>query len=81
MASLLNLKTLDLRGNGFLCDCNMAWFRSFVDQTVIQLVGLENYTCGYPHDWENRLFLEFQPRVLQCLTWWEWLIFGLIPGR
>ena len=60
------LQELNLTGNRFVCNCDLLWFREWIDNTSVVLPGKESYMCHGPDEWRGKLFLEFTKDTSNC---------------
>ena len=63
---LNNLQELNLKGNPFICNCDLLWFREWIDSTSVALPDKESYTCHGPEEWRGKLVLEFTKDTINC---------------
>uniref|UniRef100_A0A4X2KWQ0 Polycystin 1, transient receptor potential channel interacting n=1 Tax=Vombatus ursinus TaxID=29139 RepID=A0A4X2KWQ0_VOMUR len=47
-ANLFNLSEISLSLNPFICDCNLSWFPSWVDEQKVSVVKLRETRCAQP---------------------------------
>ncbi|XP_022342396.2 uncharacterized protein LOC111136087 [Crassostrea virginica] len=62
-----NFQTLNLTHNPFACNCDLRWFRDWVNQTKINIANVESYTCNSPDAWKGRPFLSFDRTKINCV--------------
>ena len=75
---LTNLKYLNLTGSPFTCNCDLRWFRDWINQTKIVLSNNASYTCNGPRNWKGRPLLEFSRRKINCTFFSKYAIIGLV---
>ena len=63
---LNNLQELNLTGNQFICNCDLLWFRDWIDSTSIVLPGKDSYTCHGPQEWQGKPLLDFTKDKSNC---------------
>ncbi|XP_070556285.1 toll-like receptor 13 [Ptychodera flava] len=64
---LSRLKKLDLSGNPLKCNCDMQWFRKWIDMKTVMLTSFpNNYTCELLTDHTNINLIDFNPDMLDC---------------
>lgn len=70
------MQSLNLTGNPFVCNCDMRWFRDWVNKTRIVLTNNATYRCNGPTDWAGRRFLSFDRTKINCVffTWYDIVI-------
>ncbi|XP_072298984.1 toll-like receptor 13 [Eucyclogobius newberryi] len=64
--SVPSLSVLDLKFNGFMCDCDNSWFVEWIiknDQT--EVVDAHSYTCSYPPQTKDKKLLDL--KVQSCI--------------
>ena len=61
-----NLQELNLKGNPFICNCDLLWFREWIDSTSVALPDKESYTCHGPDEWRGKPVLEFTKEKINC---------------
>ena len=61
-----NLQELNLKGNPFICNCKLLWFREWIDSTSVALPDKESYTCHGPEEWRGKPVLEFTKEKINC---------------
>ena len=75
---LNNLKYLNLTGSPFACNCDLRWFRDWINQTKTVLSNNASYTCNGPKEWKGRPLLEFSRRKINCTFFSKYAIIGLV---
>ncbi|KAH3792755.1 insulin-like growth factor-binding protein complex acid labile subunit isoform X2 [Dreissena polymorpha] len=67
-----SLRSMNLTGNPFMCDCDLRWFRDWIDHTSVQLTNNLTYTCNGPAAWKNQPLMSFSRQKINCFvfTWW-----------
>ena len=63
---LKNLYYLYLNYNPFMCDCELLWFREWIDQTKISLPSKQSFRCFGPKEWNGKSLLEFDKNKINC---------------
>ncbi|WAR11558.1 TLR4-like protein [Mya arenaria] len=65
------LRYLNLSGNPFMCDCELRWFRDWIDNTPVLLTSNATYTCHGPDQWSGVELLSFSRKEINCwlFTW------------
>lgn len=54
------LKTINLGSNPYICNCNLIWFITWLNNTNIVIKGYpENYYCVMPESWKGKLLNTF----------------------
>ena len=66
LQNLNDLQQLYLKGNPFICNCDLLWFRDWIDRTSINLPDKESYTCHGPEAWRDKSLLEFTKDKINC---------------
>ncbi|XP_071950839.1 toll-like receptor 2 [Antedon mediterranea] len=63
--SLNNLQILNVAYNKFLCDCELVWFRNWIQATNVTIEKLNNTECN---DDKNRYkeLVDFDPTSIEC---------------
>ncbi|KAK7913160.1 hypothetical protein WMY93_013371 [Mugilogobius chulae] len=62
-----SLTRLDLRENGFTCDCDNSWFVQWIKNiTRTQVIGAQDFKCSYPSQRRGSKLLELD--VQSCLV-------------
>ena len=64
--NLNNLKELNLTDNKFMCNCDLLWFRDWIDHTTVVLPHKESYLCDGPEGWKGKPLLEFTKDKINC---------------
>ncbi|XP_072321751.1 uncharacterized protein [Eucyclogobius newberryi] len=65
--SVPSLRTLDLKENGFTCDCDNSWFVPWIqNNNQTQVVGAHGFTCNYPSQRRGSKLLDLN--VQSCLV-------------
>ena len=80
LTDLGNLKYLDLTGSPFSCDCNLRWFRDWINKTTTTLINVGGYTCNSPNDWKGIRVLEFDGSKINCFFLTTSAIVGIAVG-
>ena len=63
---LNNVEEIRLNNNPFVCNCDLLWFREWMDRTSIQLPYKHSYKCHGPEDWQGKLLTEFTKDKISC---------------
>ena len=66
IGNLGNLAEMYLIDNPFVCNCDLLWFRGWLDSTMVSLPGKESYKCASPEQWRGKHFLEFTKDKINC---------------
>ena len=76
LKDLSALKSLNLTGNPFDCNCDLRWFRDWMNSTSVDLANSATYRCNGPNDWQGKKLLTFDRTKIVCwkLKWWYILI-------
>ena len=77
---LNNLKFLDLTESPFLCNCDLRWFRDWINQTTTVLKNDGLYTCNGPSKWKGTHLLEFDRSKITCWFFTTYAIVGVALG-
>ncbi|WAR30663.1 TLR3-like protein [Mya arenaria] len=79
---LQSLKYLNLSGNPFMCNCDLRWFRDWINNTSVLLPSNASYICYGPDQWKNVPLLSFSRKKINCFrfTWWMILSFCLFAA-
>ena len=64
--NLNNAKEISLKNNPFVCNCDLLWFREWMDRTSVQLPYKHSYKCHGPEDWQGKLLTEFTKDKISC---------------
>ena len=75
-----NLMFLNLTGSPFMCNCDLRWFRDWVNQTSTVITNIKDYTCNGPSDWKGRPLLEFSRNKINCLFFTKYAIIGAVAA-
>ena len=75
---LNNLNYLNLSGSPFMCNCDLRWFRDWINQTKTVLTNNASYTCNGPNEWKGRPLLEFSRNKINCLFFTKYAIIGAV---
>ncbi|XP_033096281.1 toll-like receptor 13 [Anneissia japonica] len=67
LQKLKNLKKLDVQSNPFLCNCDLVWFRHWVNNTNVTIPNLDALKCRGNANITIHL-LEFDADSLHCLS-------------
>ena len=78
----MNLKVLNLTDNKFICNCQLLWFRDWIDRTTVDLPGEESYMCDGSERWKGKPLLEFTRDKIDCSSQYisKYAIGGIIVG-
>ena len=57
---------MNLKGNPFTCNCDLLWFREWIDSTSVALPDKESFTCNGPEEWRGKPLLEFTKDKINC---------------
>ncbi|XP_061170221.1 toll-like receptor 4 [Saccostrea echinata] len=61
------VENIGLRGNPFLCTCDLIWFRRWIQTNSSKLLGWPNdYTCNLPQEWIGKNLADFQLSYSFC---------------
>ena len=63
---LNNLKELHMKGNPFICSCDLLWFREWIDSTSVALPDKESFMCHGPEEWRGKPLSEFNKDKINC---------------
>ena len=66
LCNLNNLKEVNLTDNKFMCNCDLLWFRDWIDHTTVVLPDKESYMCDGPGGWKGKPLLEFTKDKITC---------------
>ena len=75
---LSNLNCLNLTGSPFMCNCDLRWFRDWVNQTNTVITNVGSYTCNGPSEWKGKPLLEFSRSKINCLFFTKYAIIGAV---
>ena len=75
---LNNLKYLNLTGSPFTCNCDLRWFRDWINQTKTVLSNNASYTCNGPKEWKGRPLLEFSRKKINCIFFSKYTIIASV---
>lgn len=63
----IRINQMSLKGNPFLCNCDLVWFRKWVDSNPNRLLGWpDDYICNLPQEWKGKNFADFHLSYLFC---------------
>ncbi|XP_033095981.1 toll-like receptor 13 [Anneissia japonica] len=65
LQNLSQLQRLNVAYNRFSCDCNLVWFRNWINKTNVTLDEFIHMQCYREHGKSEKL-LDFDPDTLQC---------------
>ncbi|XP_033120139.1 protein slit-like [Anneissia japonica] len=65
LQNLSQLQRLNVAYNRFSCDCNLVWFRNWINKTNVTLDKFVHMQCYRKHGKSEKL-LDFDPDTLQC---------------
>nr|XP_006814081.1 PREDICTED: toll-like receptor 13-like [Saccoglossus kowalevskii] len=67
---LPSLKTLDVSSNSLKCNCDLVWFRMWIETDAnVNLIDYGTYTCTSPTNNSKLIHLkDFNPNRLQCTS-------------
>nr|UTM63721.1 Toll-like receptor [Ruditapes philippinarum] len=76
LKDLSTLKSLNLTGNPFSCNCDLRWFRDWINSTTVDLAKNDTYRCYSPDDWQGKKLLSFNRNKINCIIikWWYIMI-------
>ena len=63
---LNNLKELNLKDNQFICNCDLLWFREWIDSTSVALPDKESFMCHGPEEWRGKPLSELTKYKINC---------------
>ena len=63
---LYNLKYMNLNDNPFTCNCDLLWFREWLDHTSVDMAEKINYKCNGPKQWSGKKLLDFDRSKITC---------------
>ena len=66
----------ELKGNPFICNCDLLWFREWMDSTYVAFSGKDSYTCHGPEEWRGKPLLEFTKDKIDCTFFSKYAIVG-----
>lgn len=71
-----SMKSLNLTGNPFACNCDLRWFRDWMNRTSVELANNASYRCNGPNTWSGKPLLSFDKTKINCffIKWWYILI-------
>ena len=49
-----------------ICNCDLLWFREWIDSTTVALPYKQFYTCHGPEEWRGKPVLEFSKEKINC---------------
>lgn len=75
---LQNVKMLNLSLNPFACTCDLRWFRSWLNNTMVTVANKTTYTCNSPPEWANKLLLTFGADKINCIDYTWYYVGGAI---
>ncbi|XP_061170220.1 toll-like receptor 2 [Saccostrea echinata] len=62
-----HIEQIGLKGNPFLCTCNLVWFRGWIQHHSHQLLGWpKEYVCNLPQEWKGRNLADFHLSFQFC---------------
>ncbi|XP_033117027.1 toll-like receptor 13 [Anneissia japonica] len=64
--NLNQLQILYVSYNKFSCDCNLVWFRNWIDKTNVTLEDIGDTKCTYGQRKVYIKLLDFDPDTIQC---------------
>ena len=65
---LNNLNELHLNGNPFICNCDLLWFRKWIDSTSVRMPDKKFYSCHGPDKWRDKSLIDFTEEKINCTT-------------
>ena len=68
LQDLNGLKYLYLNGNPFSCNCDLLWFREWIDTTSKVLPNKKSYKCHGPKKWLEKPLMQFGRSKINCET-------------
>ena len=80
MQHLYNLKEINLRDNPFVCNCDLLWFRGWIDITTVHLTKKKSFRCYSPEEWRGKPLLEFSKDKIQCTFFSKYVIVGSVSA-
>ena len=80
LQDLENLRYLNLTGSPFSCNCDLRWFRDWINQTKTVVSNNASYTCNGPKEWSGKPLLEFSRNKINCLFFSKYAIIGAVLG-
>ena len=80
LQDLENLKYLNLTGSPFSCNCDLRWFRDWINTTKTEISNNASYTCNGPEAWSGKPLLEFSRKKIDCLFFSKYAIIGAVLG-
>ena len=68
---LESLQYLNMTGSPFLCNCDLRWFRDWINTRKTKVSNNASYTCYGPNDWRSKPLLEFSRKKIDCLFFFK----------
>nr|XP_034302016.1 toll-like receptor 1 [Crassostrea gigas] len=63
----IKIKQMSLKGNPFICTCDLVFFRKWIENNAERLLGWPNdYTCNLPQEWKGKNLADFHLSYLSC---------------
>lgn len=77
---LSSMKFMNLTNNPFACNCDLRWFRDWINKTSVNLTDKVFYTCTGPKNWEGVPLLSFNRSKINCLLFPLKIVIGCSVG-
>ena len=77
------LETLYISNNPFSCDCDLRWFKNWLDNTETHVADLKRSKCSSPPSMRGTYLKDFNPERLNCdhrLPLYAWVLIGVATG-
>nr|XP_011444469.1 toll-like receptor 1 [Crassostrea gigas] len=63
----IKIEQISLKGNPFLCTCDIVFFRKWIETNSKRLLGWpNNYTCNLPQEWKGKSLADFHLSYRFC---------------
>lgn len=66
-----SMQSLNLTGNPFNCNCDLRWFRDWMNTTKIVLANSTSYICHEPEEWKGKPVVSFNRNKIRCF-FFQW---------
>ncbi|CAI9723303.1 toll-like receptor 3 [Octopus vulgaris] len=70
-------KKFNITLNPFACDCNLRWFRDWLNTTTVDIVDKNDLMCNSPPDWQGKKLLDFSRSKIDCT---DYTLYYILAG-
>ena len=75
---LNQIEEINFQDNPFACNCDLLWFREWIDRTSVRLPNKETYKCCSPEEWCGKHLITFSRDKINCEDFSKYIILGSV---